>query len=168
MRRRRRDERGPAFSIDQALIPQTVSVDLRTTALSWHSLIMDIGHALGALGGRPSALFQRWLPLALLICYRITFGVYAAINVLTSAAYLLLSPAIEVGAERAAAVPGGQRQDRLRPYALRGFPTAEAARGGGNVRAHQHKRLDGPRWRRKQQDMRVLVHYVFKMAKGCE
>ena len=33
-------DRGPAFTLDQALISQTVSVDLRTTAFSWHSLIM--------------------------------------------------------------------------------------------------------------------------------
>jgi MFS family permease len=42
-------DRGPAFALDQALIPQTTLSDRRTWALSWHSLIMDIGHALGAL-----------------------------------------------------------------------------------------------------------------------
>ncbi len=89
-------DRGPAFSLDQALIPQTTSTDQRTTALSWHSLIMDIGHALGALGAGLPLLLQRWLPLELLACYRITFGLYATVNVLTAAAYLLLSPTVEM------------------------------------------------------------------------
>jgi len=104
-------DRGPAFSLDQALIPQTIPADLRTTALSWHSLVMDIGHALGALGAGLPLLFQRWLPLELLTCYRITFGIYATINALTAAAYLLLSPKVEVRGERAAA----DRKARLLP-----------------------------------------------------
>jgi predicted MFS family arabinose efflux permease len=107
-------DRGPAFSLDQALIPQTVSVDLRTTALSWHSLIMDIGHALGALGAGLPLLFQRWLPLELLICYRFTFGIYAAINALTAATYLLLSPAVEVRGERTAAALKGRLSPQSR------------------------------------------------------
>jgi predicted MFS family arabinose efflux permease len=94
-------DRGPAFSLDQAIIPQTTSVEQRTTALSWHSLVMDIGHALGALGAALPLLLHQWLPLELLTCYRITFGIYAALNALTASAYLLLSPAVEVRGEPA-------------------------------------------------------------------
>jgi predicted MFS family arabinose efflux permease len=92
-------DRGPAFTLDQALIPQTVPADLRTTALSWHSLVMDIGHALGALGAGLPLLLQRLFPLDLLSCYRITFAIYAATNALTAAAYFLLSSAVEVHRE---------------------------------------------------------------------
>src|SRR5262249_48735069 len=99
---------------DQALIPQTVPGALRTTALSWHSLLMDIGHALGALGAGLPLLFERRLPLELLTCYRITFGLYAAINALTVAAYFLLSPAVEVGGERASADPRGRLSPQSR------------------------------------------------------
>jgi predicted MFS family arabinose efflux permease len=94
-------DRGPAFSLDQALIPQTTSSDRRTAALSWHSLIMDLGHALGALAAGLPLLLQRWLSLELLTCYRITFGIYAMANALTAVAYLLLSPAVEVHPELA-------------------------------------------------------------------
>jgi MFS family permease len=104
-------DRGPGFSLDQAIIPQTTSADLRTTALSWHSLVMDIGHALGALGASLPLLFQRWLALELLTCYRITFGIYAIINALTAAAYLLLSPGVEVRREPTTADP----RERISP-----------------------------------------------------
>src|SRR5215472_3025611 len=67
-------DRSPAFSLDQAIIPQTVPAERRTAALSWHSVIMDFGHAVGALGAALPLLFQSWLPLNLLTCYRITFG----------------------------------------------------------------------------------------------
>jgi predicted MFS family arabinose efflux permease len=103
-------DRGPAFSLGQTLIPQTIPADLRTTALSWHNLVMDIGHALGALGAGLPLLFQRWLPLELLTCYRITFAIYATFNALTAVAYLLLSPAVEIRGEPAAA-----RKGRLSP-----------------------------------------------------
>ena len=59
-------------------------------------------------------LFERWLPLELLTCYRITFGIYAAINALTVAAYLRLSPAVEVGGERASADVRGRLSPQSR------------------------------------------------------
>jgi len=88
-------DRGAAFSLDQALIPQTTSSERRTAALSWYSLLMDIGHTLGALMAGLPLLLARWLGLELLPCYRITFGFYAFIHLLTAAAYLFLSPEIE-------------------------------------------------------------------------
>lgn len=90
-------DRSPAFSLDQAIIPQTTPADRRTAALSWHSVIMDVGHALGALGAGLPLLLQRCLPLDVLACYRITFGIYAGVNALTAGAYLLLSPEAEMG-----------------------------------------------------------------------
>ncbi len=118
-------DRGPAFSLDQALIPQTTSTEQRTTALSWHSLIMDIGHALGALGAGLPLLFQRWLSLDLLECYRITFGLYATVNLLTAAAYLLLSPTVEMHRR----TPVEAQKARLSPES-RGVVTKLAALSG--------------------------------------
>src|SRR5215472_2931568 len=40
-------DRSPSFSLDQAIIPQTAPVNRRTAALSWYSMIMDIGHSVG-------------------------------------------------------------------------------------------------------------------------
>src|SRR5215469_14129078 len=89
-------DRSPSFSLDQAIIPQTVPVERRTKALYWHSVIMDMGHALGALGAGLPLLLQHWFPLGLLTCYRVTFGIYAGLNALTAGAYLLLSPEAEM------------------------------------------------------------------------
>src|SRR5215469_13005019 len=69
-------DRSPAFSLDQAIIPQTAPVERRTAALSWYSMIMDVGHSLGALGAGLPLLLQHWFPFGLLTCYRVTFGIY--------------------------------------------------------------------------------------------
>jgi MFS family permease len=89
-------DRGPAFSLEQAIIPQTTSTEHRTTALSWHSLIMDIGHAGGALIAGLPWLLSHWLRIELILTYKLTFGLYGAINVLPAILYLLLSGDIEV------------------------------------------------------------------------
>ncbi len=88
-------DRGPAFALDQALIPQTTSADRRTWALSWHSLIMDIGHALGAFMAAVPLLMSRWLGLDMLVSYRVTFIVYALVNVASATAYGALTVEIE-------------------------------------------------------------------------
>src|SRR5215469_14129085 len=85
-------DRSPSFSLDQAIIPQSVPVEPRTNALSWHSVIMDMGNALGGLGTGLPLMLQHWFPLGLLTCYRVTFGMYAGLNALTAGAYLMLSP----------------------------------------------------------------------------
>ena len=90
-------DRSPAFSLDQAIIPQTIPAGRRTAALSWYSVIMDVGHAAGALGAGLPLLLQRWLALDLLTCYRVTFGAYAGVNTFAAVAYLLLSPEAEGG-----------------------------------------------------------------------
>ncbi len=88
-------DRGPAFALEQAIIPQTTSTESRTVALSWHSLIMDIGHAGGALiAGLPWLLVHR-LGVDFLLAYKVTFGLYGAINLVTAFLYPLLSRDIE-------------------------------------------------------------------------
>lgn len=89
-------DRGPAFALDQALIPQTTSADNRTRALSWYALIMDIGHALGALMAGLPLLLAHSLGLDVLTSYRITFTLYAVFNLLSAMAYGFLTLAIEV------------------------------------------------------------------------
>ncbi len=88
-------DRGPAFSLEQAVIPQTMSSDRRTLALSWHSLIMDAGHALGALMATLPLALTRWLEVDLFASYKITFGLYAAFNLLSAVVYLFLSSRME-------------------------------------------------------------------------
>ncbi|HET7842482.1 MAG TPA: MFS transporter, partial [Terriglobia bacterium] len=94
-------DRGPAFSLDQALIPQTTEGSRRTWALSWHSLIMDIGHAAGALMAGLPWLLGRWFGFDVLASYRITFSVYVVMNLLSAAAYGALTGEIEAPAQGA-------------------------------------------------------------------
>lgn len=96
-------DRGPVFSLEQAIIPQLTSAERRTWALSWYALFMDAAHALGALGGALPPLVQGWLHMSLAASYRLTFGLYAAMNLMAALLYLLLSPQVE-------AAPGADRQ----------------------------------------------------------
>jgi MFS family permease len=93
-------DRGPLFALEQAVIPQTISVDRRTVALSWHALVMDIGHALGALLAGLPLLLSHGFGLDLLAGYKVTFAIYALLNLTGAVFYLLLSAAIEADAAR--------------------------------------------------------------------
>ncbi len=89
-------DRGPAFALDQAVIPQLTSNQNRTLALSWYGLVLDWGHAIGALGAGLPMLLQHLLRVDLVFSFRLTFLVYAGLNLLTSVLYLVLSPPVEV------------------------------------------------------------------------
>ncbi|HEV2493863.1 MAG TPA: MFS transporter [Terriglobia bacterium] len=91
-------DRGPSFALEQAIIPQAVSADRRTWALSWHSVMLDAGHALGAAAAGLPVLFSHWLKIDLEASYRLTFGLYTAANLAAAAGYVLLSPEVEVTA----------------------------------------------------------------------
>lgn len=95
-------DRGAAFTLEQAILPEATSSERRTWALALYSLVLDVGHALGALAGTVPFLFSRWLELDLLASYRLTFGLVAALSLLSAALYSLLSPQIEVRAAMAA------------------------------------------------------------------
>ncbi|MHB8413105.1 MAG: MFS transporter [Candidatus Acidiferrales bacterium] len=88
-------DRGPSFALEQAVIPQATSDNHRTAALSWHSLTMDAGHALGALLAALPLLLVKWFQIDLVLSYRMTFGVYAAINLLSASVYLFLPAQME-------------------------------------------------------------------------
>ena len=88
-------DRAGAYSLEQAIIPQTVSSEGRTTALSWYNLVLDAGHALGALASSLPLLLERWFGISLFSAYAITFAVYAACNLLSAVVYASLSPEIE-------------------------------------------------------------------------
>src|SRR3989454_3663848 len=52
-------DRGPSFALEQAVIPQVTSADRRTLTLAWHSICLEVGHALGALGAILPSVFER-------------------------------------------------------------------------------------------------------------
>ncbi|HXZ26622.1 MAG TPA: MFS transporter [Terriglobales bacterium] len=91
-------DRGPAYALEQATVPSTVPTERRTSALAWYSLLLDTGHALGALAGGLPILLGHRLGMDLAAAYRITFLAYLALNALCAPLYLLLSREAEVTA----------------------------------------------------------------------
>jgi MFS family permease len=89
-------DRGPIFSIEQAIIPQMVAAERRTLAFSWYNVVIESGQALGALAAALPLIIQHWFHLDVLYAYRVTFGVYAALNLLSAVPYSLLPSSIEV------------------------------------------------------------------------
>ncbi|MBI4470270.1 MAG: MFS transporter [Acidobacteria bacterium] len=89
-------DRGAAFALEQAIIPEATAAGRRTWALAWYNLILDAGHALGALASAVPFLFRQLLGVDLLASYRMTFGLYGALGLLSAALYALLSSQVEV------------------------------------------------------------------------
>ncbi len=54
-------DRGPAYALEQALLPETTAPERRTYLLAWYGMILDGGLALGSLlAGIPFLLRERW------------------------------------------------------------------------------------------------------------
>lgn len=55
-------DRGPAYALEQAILPQTTTPERRTFLLAWYALTLDGGLALGSLlAGVPHLLRAHWL-----------------------------------------------------------------------------------------------------------
>jgi len=55
-------DRGPAYALEQAILPQTTTPGRRTFLLAWYALTLDGGLALGSLlAGAPHLLRTHWL-----------------------------------------------------------------------------------------------------------
>jgi MFS family permease len=89
-------DRSAAFALEQAIIPGLVSDQTRTWALSWYNVLLDSGGALGALAGALPLAIQSWTGLPLTLAYEYIFFGYAALQLLTAALYLQLSPQVEI------------------------------------------------------------------------
>ena len=109
-------DRGPIFSIEQAIIPQMISSDRRTMAFSWYNVVIETGQALGALAAALPLVFQHWFNLDVLFAYRVTFGLYAALNLLSALPYAFLPSQIEVAPGAVTSKPG---HPRLSPHSKR-------------------------------------------------
>jgi predicted MFS family arabinose efflux permease len=90
-------DRGAAFALEQAILPQCVASGQRTLVLSWYNLVLDGGHALGALAAvLPVALGR--LGIDILRAYKGTFIAFAVCNLASGGLYLLLSSRVEASA----------------------------------------------------------------------
>lgn len=105
-------DRGPAYALDQALLPSTTSDARRTWMLAWYSLILDAGLALGSLlGALPFVLrAEGWDAQA---SYAAAWWVYAGLAAMTLLLYLGLSQRVEVAGPLRAPVPPPEVRNRV-------------------------------------------------------
>lgn len=89
-------DRTASFALEQAVIPGLVPDERRTWALSWYHLVLDAGHALGALAAALPVALERWQGFDLTRSYSLVFLGYAAVNLLGVAVFIFLSPAVEI------------------------------------------------------------------------
>ncbi|MBU0752610.1 MAG: MFS transporter [Gammaproteobacteria bacterium] len=88
-------DRGAALVLEQAIMPATTDDAGRTAAFARYNLLMDIGHALGALAGALPALLLLTTGMDELAAYRAAFLVYAALLAAGLPLYAGLSAAAE-------------------------------------------------------------------------
>ncbi len=98
-------DRGPASALEQAIIPDATSAERRTWALAWYNILLDAGHALGALAGLLPILLRARFQVDLLASYQVTFWTYGSLGLLGAAIYAFLSPQVEVPARVGAGDP---------------------------------------------------------------
>ncbi len=107
-------DRGAAFALEQAIIPETTTEARRTLALAWYNVVLDAGHAVGALAGAIPFLFRRLLEIDPLQSYQWTFSLYGALGVASALLYGFLSSQIEVAETTSLAKEGEKLSPRAK------------------------------------------------------
>ncbi len=85
-------DRGPASTLEQALIPATTTPAGRTAAFAWYTALQDVGHAVGSLAAGLPALLAAMLPLGEERSFRLSIGLYALLMGISTLLYLWLPP----------------------------------------------------------------------------
>lgn len=89
-------DRGAALVLESAILPSLETATNRTQAYAWYSLLQDVGLALGGiLAGLPTVLML-YGKLPELMAFKLSFGVYAVIMLLSATFYFFLSEKTEV------------------------------------------------------------------------
>jgi MFS family permease len=84
-------EVGPFLSVEQAILPQTTSVQNRTAAFSAYNLVGSFTGAIGAL----AVSLPSWLSLSQFNGYRFLVWSYVGAAILLAVLFVLLSPSVE-------------------------------------------------------------------------
>jgi len=108
-------DRGPAYALEQALLPSTTTAERRTWTIAWYSLLMDAGLALGSLAaGLPFLLRSSW-GWELAASYRAAWWLYTFLALASLALCATLSPAVEAAtrADSAAHSAKSPRREHL-------------------------------------------------------
>jgi predicted MFS family arabinose efflux permease len=98
-------DRGAAFSLEQALLPSLTDERGRTQSFAWYNVVLDSGHALGALAGLLPSVLRHQAHLSPLASYRAGFLAVAATSLVGALAYAALSPEARAGRGPSRATP---------------------------------------------------------------
>jgi MFS family permease len=90
-------DRGAASALEQAMLPQTVPDDRRTWALAWYNVVLDGGHAIGALAATIPTILMRAMAMGSHTAHRLAFVACAGAMLLCVVPYLALGRRIEIG-----------------------------------------------------------------------
>lgn len=90
-------DRGPASALEQALLPATTTEERRTWAMAWYNVVIDTGHALGALAAVLPTLLVGTFGLTDAAGHMWTFVGCGLVVMLATIPYLLLRPTVECG-----------------------------------------------------------------------
>jgi MFS family permease len=89
-------DRGAASVLDQAILPETTTAERRTWVLAWYNVVLDAGHAIGALAGATPTLLIRAFQVEASAAHRVTFLICGGLTLVSVVPYLALTPRIEV------------------------------------------------------------------------
>jgi MFS family permease len=93
-------DRGAALILEQAVLPGMAPVTQRTQVIARYTMMLDLGHALGALAAGAPALLSRTTSLTGVQPHRVTLLTCAACGLLAIAIYRRLGPTIDRDAAR--------------------------------------------------------------------
>lgn len=106
-------DRGAAAVVEQAMLPETTTAERRTWVLAWYNLLLDAGHAAGALAGALPSILSGRLGIGIDAAHTMTFGVCAAAVIACVPLYLALTDRVEVLTPRVTNQPSAaDRQTR--------------------------------------------------------
>jgi MFS family permease len=88
-------DRGAGLTIEQAMLPQTTTASHRTRVFAWYNLVIDGGHAVGALLGGLPAWLRAQMELTPLASYQASWWIYSGFCVAAAGLACRLSPAVE-------------------------------------------------------------------------
>ncbi|MEX0960264.1 MAG: MFS transporter [Burkholderiales bacterium] len=107
-------DRGAAFVLEQAILPQFTGERQRTMGFARYNLLQSLGQAFGALAAGLPALLQSQLALGVIVSMQAAFLLYAALIGMTLLLYLGLSPAVETPPRQQALVVSPETRRTLR------------------------------------------------------
>ncbi|MBI4115420.1 MAG: MFS transporter [Candidatus Omnitrophica bacterium] len=89
-------DRGAGLTVEQAMLPQTTTETKRTSTFAWYNLVVDGGHALGALLGGFPAFLRSQAGLTFLASYQWTWALYSVLCLLAGSLVFFLSRFVEL------------------------------------------------------------------------